>query len=75
MSDSLKKNVPAIVALIIVLVAAISISVYYLACGGPDEGNYYYEITEDGVNPGTKGPFPDTPPYVAPPTVPPPSAQ
>lgn len=72
----MKKNMPAIVALVIILSAAIAISVYYLVCNGPNRGgSYLYEIEENGVNPGTKGPFPDTPPYVAPPTVPPPGAQ
>jgi PDZ domain-containing secreted protein len=77
MSESLKKKVPAVVALVIVLVAAVAVSVYYIASkGGPHrEGSYLFEIKDDGVNPGTEGPFPTTPPYVAPPTVPPPAAQ
>lgn len=76
MSESLKKSMPAIIALVIILVAAVAVSVYIASKGGPDgEGSYLFEIKDDGVDPGTEGPFPTTSPYVVPPTVPPPSAQ
>jgi len=64
----------AIVTLLVVLTAAIAVGIYYMAFKG-SSGGYLYEIEENGINPGTKGPFPDKAPYVAPPTTPPPSSK
>ncbi|MFA6992436.1 MAG: hypothetical protein WC269_04125 [Candidatus Gracilibacteria bacterium] len=65
------KNSPIIFILLIVLLIAAAVGLYYARTGG--NNGYLYEITDDGVNPGAKGPFPETAPYVEPPTVPPPS--
>lgn len=77
------RNAPVIAGFLIVIVSAIAIAVYYLGLpnipglpeykGHLENGAYLFEIEEDGVNPGIKGPFPTAAPYVAPPTVPPPN--